>query len=465
MERDDVRTIVGDFIKELVGAIQKRGLYGERHDLTKAAMAELYVKLREALSLMPEITIGVIGNEIAFDKEPFYEDSKNISGLIGRFQKMKIEKISFLNAVEKSELASFVEIIAEPADGITKSVSLTEVFGSKGIVNIVIGVIGEGDKTAEETHTENIYEAVKDNFRDGIDYLKRTMDDISNNRSIDIRAARFFVNKLVGNLLKNKNLLLILTTLKKRDDLTFVHCMNVSILTLAQAETLGIDQSLLPDIGVAGLLHDTGKLAVEASILKKGGKLDSDEIEKMHSHSIDGAKILLETSGLSTMAAISAFEHHVRYDMQGYPTKLFGKKINLASMMIAIADVYDAIRNKRHYHVARAPEEVYDEMIKLSGTHFHPGLLEMFFKTVGVYPPGTLVELDTSETGIVIKESFVDIIRPQVEILYNRQGRKELAPYIVNLLEKGTGSAYKRTIIRSVAISDEHQIPANYNPN
>ena len=122
----------------------------------------------------------------------------------------------------------------------------------------------------------------------------------------------------------------------------------------------------------------------------------------MHSHPIDGAEILLETPNVPLLSAISTFAHHMKYDMQGYPTRLYGDKLNLVSMMITIADTYDAMRDKRSYHEALAAEKVYEEMVESSGKHFHPDLLDIFFKRIGIYPPGTLVELDNNAVGLVV---------------------------------------------------------------
>jgi hypothetical protein len=131
-------------------------------------------------------------------------------------------------------------------------------------------------------------------------------------------------------------------------------------------------------------------------------------------------------------------------------------------MMISIADYYDAMRSTRHYRAEMTPEEVYEEMMRLSGKQFHPDLLNHFFSIIGVYPPGTLVELDTKEIGIVVKESATDFKRPQVEILYDGEGKKVKDPETVNLLAKDDAGAFKKSIVRSLAQSDAAKIPGKY---
>ena len=463
MTSDTIRVKVEKIIRELVSASQTRSMYGKSHNLTREAVERLYSKLADALSDTPEITIGIIGNEIAFEKEPFYEISKNIEGFISYLSQIKIEKISFSRGVDQKELSALLDILVMNTQAVEKSGGAGKILGSSGIRHIFFGHIGFSKREEDGEDEEDAGKIAQANFQDGIDFLTKTVDDIASNRPIDASAARFFVSKIIGNLLKNKYSLLILTSIKNHDEYTFEHSINVAIFTIAQAEALGLRDETLADIGVAALLHDTGKLALSGDIIRKKGRLDREEIGKIRMHPLDGAKMLIETPGLNPLAAITSFEHHIQYDMKGYPQKLYGDKLNLASMMIAVADVYDALRSKRAYHQDMAPEKTYDEMMRLSGEHFSPQLLDNFFHVIGVYSPGTLVELDNRSIGLVVKESALDIRRPQVEILYNSKGEKERNPYIINLLEKDPGTDnYKWSIVKSLAITDKYEIPGKY---
>ncbi len=463
MNTHDIREHIGKVITLIVSAAQMESVYGREHNLTKDEIGKLYSALRVSLAGRSDITIGIIGDEIAFEKEPFYEISKNIEKFILRLKDMKIEKISFLKSTEAWEVAAFIGLLAGSIKDHEKTGGIEHELKELNVRNIVLGTIGTAEEEEEDSRPSDVQAEAGVNFREGVSFLKQTLDGISKNRPVDIGAARFVIGKIVANLLKNMHSLLILTSLKKHDEYTFVHSLNVAIFTLVQAEALGLPESLLTDIGVAALLHDIGKLSIQADIIQKSEKLSREEIEKMHAHPADGAEILLETPNVPLLAAITAFEHHIKYDTQGYPARLYGDRSNLASMMITIADVYDAMRSERSYHEAFAAEKVYEEMMLLSGKTFNPVLLDAFFKRVGTYPPGTLVELDTGAIGLVVKESIVNPGRPQIEILYNSEGMEEKEPYTVNLLEKNDATGlYKWTIVKSIPISDKHAIPAKY---
>jgi len=175
-----------------------------------------------------------------------------------------------------------------------------------------------------------------------------------------------------------------------------------------------------------------------------------------------GAKLLIETENLGTLAPIVAFEYNIPYNDSGYPNKIYGEKLNLVSMMIAISRRYDALRRDRTYYENGGPEKVHYEMMQCSGKDFHPDLLRNFFSAIGVYPPGSLVELDNKEVGLVIQTSILDIRRPQIEILYNSEGGRYREPPIINLLEKNNKGQYRWNITKSISPLDKFKIPDKF---
>ncbi len=196
-----------------------------------------------------------------------------------------------------------------------------------------------------------------------------------------------------------------------------------------------LEENYLSDIGTAVLLNKMG--------------------EEVY---VKSAKTLLDSSESGILAAITAFERDFWYDGSGQQERLFAKDLNFVSMMVAISDYYDTSRGKKEL----APEKVYEEMTRLSGKRFHPDLLNNFFSIMGVYPPGTLVELDTKDVGLVVKESVLDMKRPQVEVLYDDNGRRRKEPFIANLLERDKRGKHKWTIVRSLATADKYQVPEKY---
>ena len=193
------------------------------------------------------------------------------------------------------------------------------------------------------------------------------------------------MDELAQAVSQNRNALVALTTMRNADTYTFSHMVNVSILVMVQARGLGIDGTLLREFGVAGLMHDIGKVRTPLEILNKPGKLDDQELVVMRKHPVEGAQILRKTRDLTPLAAVVAFEHHLRLDGTGYPS-VTRPALNLATMLCAISDVYDAMRSKRQYQQAFPAERVLAVLKRAEGQEFERNLVRRFVQLMGLYP-------------------------------------------------------------------------------
>jgi HD-GYP domain-containing protein (c-di-GMP phosphodiesterase class II) len=171
------------------------------------------------------------------------------------------------------------------------------------------------------------------------------------------------------------------------------------------------------NIGIGALFHDIGKLYIEKKIIQKPDKLDESEFDKIKNHAAFGAEILLRhIDTLQILPVVVAFEHHLGYDLKGYPKITFFRKPHIASLIIYICDVYDALAQRRTYKRDYPPEMIYAIMVRQKGKKFSPELLDKFFKIMGVWPKGTIVLLSDGRIATVREEND-DIFSPIVEIV------------------------------------------------
>lgn len=177
--------------------------------------------------------------------------------------------------------------------------------------------------------------------------------------------------------------LLAFAPVRAMDEYTFTHSTNVCILNLAQAMALGIDGSLLHDVGIAAMLHDIGKLFIPDEIINKPGKLTDEEWLIIKQHPVKGAQHLLDTPGVPHLAVVTAYEHHMKFNMTGYPAAPTDWRQNVCSQMTTISDVFDALRTKRAYRGALEWEEVAGTLMGMAGTDLHPVLTKNFLKVLG----------------------------------------------------------------------------------
>jgi putative nucleotidyltransferase with HDIG domain len=278
----------------------------------------------------------------------------------------------------------------------------------------------------------------------------------------DARQARNLIEQLSQAVAQNRSALLALTALKEYDNYTFTHMVNVSILTLAQARALGIDGALLREFGLAGLMHDIGKVRTPIEILRKPDRLTDSEMALMRRHVVDGAEILRRTPEIPSIAPVVAFEHHLRADGTGYPLGVSRATLNLATSLCSIADVYDAMRSQRAYQRSLPTERILEVMRRADGHQFDQHLVRRFTQLLGIYPPGNLVQLDEGSISVVLAVHAPDPHRPRVRIIMDSKRRRLVTPIDVNLFEATNEQDRARRVIAPLDPADYGVDPLNY---
>jgi HD-GYP domain-containing protein (c-di-GMP phosphodiesterase class II) len=286
--------------------------------------------------------------------------------------------------------------------------------------------------------------------------IKDIMNDIKMGKSITSENTRRVVDNITDSIIRNRDALLCLTQLKSKDEYTSFHSINVCILCLAFGRHMGYKKGALMNLGIGGLLHDIGKMKVPLEILNKPGPLTEKEFEEMKKHTTYGAEILSKTHGFSHETLEVPLQHHERYDGSGYPKGLKGEQIGVFGLFSAISDVYDAITSNRVYHNAILPHDALKRMFEWRGRDFHPTVMERFIQCVGIYPFGTLVELNDSTIGIIISINRVQILRPKILLIIDEKGKPYGEQKVIDLNERPSdGKDYTWSIKK---ILD----PANY---
>ncbi|HXE39173.1 MAG TPA: HD-GYP domain-containing protein [Azonexus sp.] len=263
--------------------------------------------------------------------------------------------------------------------------------------------------------------------------VRNMMDDIRLGQQIAIDRVEPLVENMVDSIFRNQDALLPLAGLKNHDDYTFEHSVSVCALLVAFGRGMKLSRDVIKDIALGGLLHDVGKARVPDEILNKPAKLTDDEFEHMKSHVAQGVALLRQTPGVSAAALLVTSQHHERFDGTGYPGKVAGEGISLYGQMAAIVDVYDAISSDRVYHKGMSPTQALKKLLEWSSHHFDPQLVQSFIRAIGIYPTGTLVQLDSKRMGVVIEQNEKSLLEPTVRIFYHAGQQHYVTPEIVDL--------------------------------
>lgn len=275
---------------------------------------------------------------------------------------------------------------------------------------------------------------------------KSIMSGIRLGRMLDMNNIRQAVDSTVDSVLRNENALLLLSKIKHKDDYTAEHCINVSILAAAFGKHLGLLEDEIRVLALSGMMHDVGKMRIDDAILNKPGALTPEEFAIMKKHTTFGRDILIALPSLEHAAVDVAYSHHERMDGKGYPRGLSSQQIPLFAKMIGLVDTYDAITSSRVYDKGRASMQALQIIHRNKGTQFDEELAVEFIRMIGVYPPGSIVELENGEVGIVVANQKASKLKPVV-LLVRDSTKQPITPYrqinLANHLKDSSGEVYK----------------------
>lgn len=346
-----------EFISHMMTVLSNCALYSAEHPLV-GEFSEKAIRAMEDLYVDDTLVLTLLGDSLVFNDDPLTEDSHHLTSFKKRLKRKGIEKIVIRKGMGLEEFKKFVACVAS-GEKVLSSPHL-----SVGTVEVKLKADGIDISSLMD---ENISK-VKEGYG-GISKLKR----------LDMVSLEDAVVGFVSTLKRETNILRIISPVKSYSEYTYVHAANVSVLTIFQAESLGLKGESLHDIGLAGLLHDVGKMFVPKGVLEKKTKLDLEEWNAMKNHPADGAKYLSTLSDAPRLAVIAAFEHHMKFNGSGYPdTKRRGKKQHIVSQMVAISDFFDAMRTERPYRRALDAVSATSLMKETTGKDFNPLLVENF---------------------------------------------------------------------------------------
>lgn len=257
------------------------------------------------------------------------------------------------------------------------------------------------------------------------DFAKSAIDNslraLRLSKEINTEQIKLAVQNCVESVINNPNALVWLTQIKDKDDYTAEHCLRVSILSVALGQELELMEKELIDLGMAGMLHDVGKIKIPIEVLNKEGSLSREEYELIKTHADHGRQLLMSNSSVPPVTIDVAYSHHEHINGKGYPRGLSADKIPYFAKIVGVVDAFDAITSDRVYSTARSTLEALRILYDCRGTQFDEEVVRAFIRLMGIYPPGHIVELTSGEVGIILSCHRNNKLRPKVIIVRNAQ--------------------------------------------
>lgn len=263
--------------------------------------------------------------------------------------------------------------------------------------------------------------------------MSRFLED-GKNSPVETEELQSIIQKMIEDLLASRDILSNISEIQSYDNYTYQHSVNTTVIALLIGVAMGWSNKRLLELGMGVIMHDIGKIKVPQEILNKKGPLTELEFEEIKKHTEYGFELLKQNHDFSLLSAHIAFQHQEKWDGTGYPRGLKGTQIHEYGRVAAVADVYEALTSKRVYRDAMKPHEAYEYVIAHRGTHFEPGVLDVFAKNVAVYPSGSGVTLSNGMRGNVIRQNPLFPARPYVRVTH--EGNNKLrVPVDYNLAE------------------------------
>ncbi len=365
-----------EFLTAFAQAISTMTLYEEGHPARERAIDRVHEKLDELQETGERAEFTFLGDEIVFDGVPLRE--MKTWGWGGRLAAAGIQRVEFTGPVSREDLDVFLEEILGLLSGQPGDTAERRQTRPTHIRYGVVELKGASGGSVAPADLETV--TLSYSLRDEAQTVEWIHEELTGGRELPLMEAEVVVRSLAVAMHGDRQFLIPLLRLKEFDQYTTTHALNVSVLSMALAEFVGLAPKEVRTFGIAGLLHDLGKVRIPTEILNKPGKLTESEREVMNRHTVEGARIILETEEDLDLAAIVAYEHHIKLNGTGYPSLARPRPCHQASNLVHVCDVYDALRTNRPYREAWAHERVLEYMAEGTGEfdpHFADAFVEM----------------------------------------------------------------------------------------
>ncbi len=387
------------FLRAMAKAFSTMTLYREGHPSRERALDDVYERLLLLQDDDPRARFTFIGDEIVYGDHPLRE----MAGWdwAPRLGDAGVQRLEFTGPVERHDLEVFLDRVHRR---LTEGDERTSEVRQTRTTHIKFGVVGLEDED-EDDRPGGVATATLDfTLEDEADTVRWIHREMKERGELHLLEAHSIVRALSVAMHADQAYLIPLLRLRQYDEYTTAHALNLSTLTMALAEFVGLGPKEVRTFGIAGLLHDLGKVRVPDEILNKPGKLSEEERRVMDSHTVEGARIILETEEILDVAAIVAYEHHLQLDGGGYPELHYPRSAHRASALVHVCDVFDALRTDRPYRDAWPTERVLTYIEAGAGSEFEPKMAEAFVRMMRRWS-GRVAELDGEDAALPIGDN------------------------------------------------------------
>lgn len=432
----DRKVMLNQIVTGLVKAIRNTGFYAADHPAVAAALTETAEALDAYLADgADELHLKLVEGEVVADDRPVRDVSAAIANLAGACRRREIESLTLMRGVRPAELAELLAVLSMEPLELAQAGGAGRVLARQGVAHLQVERLREVSK--DEAGATSTPTTQSQSYQSALDVMRGIVRQARFRSPIDVDSANRMVQDFIDLVVREQSEMLGLISVKHYDEYTFTHGLHICILSIAIGWAISLEHDLLKDLGVSALLHDVGKINIPLEILRKPAALTEEEYALVRRHPVDGALILAAQQAVPDVAPVVAFEHHLQPDLRGYPPLKRPRALNLFSLIVGVADVYDALTTERPYRPPLPPHAALELMHAGKAGGFEPWLLGRFTEMLGRYPAGTLLRLGDGGMAVVSRPNPHDAARPFARRVVVTEAGQTLEPDEIDLAAQG----------------------------
>ena len=440
----------------LISALRSSNMYPEGHSLTNHTLEKAFNEIDAVIDETGELTLLAVDGDLIFDNIPIGEDSAFIEGFLKELESKEIERITFQMGLRLKEFKGFIYTFSNIDPENIKNKSLEQYFQSKGIKHIIPGRLKKNNandnvkkEIFEDEALRQLENEVKYIYTKGIKSLKKIHFSVINRKSPKFVRLKEFIREICLVIEHNPNVLSAFTTNPSNKYYPYNHMINTGIIAGLIGNSVGMERDLFFQTVFAAIVHDIGKFTYPDGFLQEPLKENSPAHIKMKYHPVIGTKLLRRAKGVSSLAVLAAYEHHLNLDGSGFPETSENIKPNAVSEIVSVANVYDNLQRTIKSD-NQTSELIYKKLFNMSDRGLiSKGFVKHLFHCLGVYPPGSFVQLNTGEIAKIIQINQKDILKPKVKIYKDPYGEKHEVPILADLESDKLGGRINRFVMNS----------------
>lgn len=418
------------------------GIYPVGHPLVAEKAREVYEAVQPILGaggVSESVRIDVIRGVVHLNGVPAAGPTNP--------QTNGIDSLHIGLGVQPAEIAAAAEVLkGDPGRG---GDPVNQQLLRRGVEHISVGRLVPLDtRWRSRQWPDYPQQALDPDYEESLQMAQHAFEELSEARRIDLRTVHDLVRLLMCRVVTSNAAIAQILAVKQYENLTYIHSVNVAVLSLLLGKQLGLDEPVLASLVEAGVLHDVGKTRIPLDVVKKPGTLDKHERKLMEAHALQGAELLMQVDGLRPLTAIVALEHHRSVLGKGYPDLGDGVVPHFMSQIVSVADIYEAVTGARSYQQPTPPERACLLIARLAGTKLNTALVRAFVNAITFFPVGSVVRTNRGELGVVLRTTPGDPLHPVVQLL-EEDWRTPLG--VLDTSTRGTSDAYQCHIVETVA--------------